>query len=310
MSQSTPLAFDDFLGRIQTLYSAGKHAPSTLGRMKQVLKALPALGVTSTADLTTQTMALYVHSLGPQANANTVNGYLSALSAACGYAWEEGWLDRRPNFKRVKLRPTPMVKNLPASYKDLGRLLDHLYCRRNLGWKEHRLCALTWTFALTAARLREALYARLEDLDLVGKSPKLAIVPRRRLKTEESARNLPLPEVLSEILGEWLPHAGPVWLFPGIKRNGPWTGGSPGYKSQDELKAVAKAVGITQITWHSLRHAFGTYSLEHWDVPLWVVQRVMGHTDQRTTARYLHLSNSPAIAAAVRSVSYSYRAAL
>ena len=301
---ASPIPFAEFRTKIETLYSAGKHSPSTSSKMRLVLATLEKMNVTSTSDLTTETMARYVALRGPNANANTTNGYLSHLSAACGYAFEEGWIERMPNFKRVRLRPSPMVRNTPPSYESLSKLLDTLYYQRTMGWKEHRLCALTWTFALTAIRLREALYLRLEDVDL-GENPRLIISPRRRLKNLESAREIPIPATLALVLREWLPNSGPDWLFPGAKRVGPWTGGSPGYKSSDALKSLAQECGIKHITWHSLRHAFGTYALEQWDVPLWIVQRVMGHTDSRTTERYLHLERSPAIAAAMGPVRYA-----
>jgi integrase len=144
-------------------------------------------------------------------------------------------------------------------------------------------------------------------LDL-GPRPCLVVEPARqrsaRLKTEGSARPVPLPDELAAVLRAWTPHAGPVWLFPGVKRVGPWDGGAPGSRPLDALRAEAKAVGIPRVTWHSLRHAYATAALERWQLPPWVVQRVMGHSDPRTTARYQHLAGSAAVAEAARAVSY------
>ena len=148
------------------------------------------------------------------------------------------------------------------------------------------------------------VHARLEDLDLSA-SPSLVISPRRRLKTEASARTVPLPEALAAVLDRWRPLAGPLWLFPGVRRLGPWSGGAAGSTARDALKAAARAVGVDRITWHSLRHSFGTAAVERWDVPLWVLQRVMGHTDFRTTQRYVHVDRSPAVALALRPIAYA-----
>jgi integrase len=302
----SPVPYGEFRAAVLRLYSTGRHAPATRTRMAQVLRELAALGPVTTADLTTDLMARWVSARGPGANPNTVNGLLSTASAACSYALEEGWLERPPAWRRVRLRPTPAVRNAPRSYQEIGRLLDDLAVHRADGWAQHRLCALTWTIALTGLRRDEALYLGLVDLDL-GPGPSLTVrpSPRRRLKTEASARTVPLPDALVELLRGWVPLAGPQWLFPGARRIGPWTGGSAAGRPIGQLQAAARAIGIDHLTWHSLRHAFGTAAVGRWGLPVWVVQRILGHTDPRTTELYLHLTGSPAIAEAVRPVRYA-----
>ena len=301
---AVPLPFPVFAGRIIALYRSGRHAKKTALRMEQVLRELAELGVTSTADLTTETMARYVRSKGPQANPNTVNGLLGAIAAACSFAVEENWLERGPSFRRVRPRALPATLNTPPPLDAVARLLGRLEGSRGR-WVDHRLCALAWTVALTGCRLNEAVHAQVVDLQLAGPCPKLRIDPRRRrLKTLASARSVPVPAALAEVLERWLPETECPWLFPGVRRRGPWDGGAGDDKSLEQLKRAALGVGIERITWHSLRHAFGTAALEQWDVPLWVLQRVMGHTDIRTTQRYLHLDGSPKIAAACRGIRY------
>lgn len=54
------------------------------------------------------------------------------------------------------------------------------------------------------------------------------------------------------------------------------------------LKKVKQTLGITkQGSIHSLRHAFATHQLEA-GLPLHLLQRWLGHTDIRTTMRYIH----------------------
>ena len=252
-------------------------------------------------------MVRWVISKGPSPNANTVNSLLSAASSVCAYAVEERWLDRAPSWRRVRMRPGPCVRNAPPPYPAVARLVDHLVSHRADSWKAHRLAALVATIALTGIRRNESLYLRLDDVAL-GSVPSLRIdlaaQPRSRLKTPGSERRIPIPETLAELLGGWMPLAGPSWLFPGVRRVGPWVGGSASGRPLGALQVAARRVGIDHITWHSLRHCYGTAAVERWGVPLWALQRLMGHTDFRTTQRYLHLDGSPEIAAATRGIRF------
>lgn len=296
----SPLPFPAFSSRILAVYSSGKHARKTFLRLRQVLRELGELGVISTDQLTTDMLARWITKRARD-NANTVNGLLSTASAITTYAFDEGWLARKPVYRRLRRRASDCLRNAPSGYGDIAGLLDHLR-GRGASWEGRRLASLAWLIALTGVRLGEAVHAHTSDFDLERKT--LAIVPRPRLKTEASRREVPLPDALVEVLEPWLAACDTRWAFPGIRRKGPWTGGAGGQRSLDRLQAEARAIGIDHITWHSLRHAYGTYALERWEVPLWIVQKVLGHTDVRTTQRYLHLDRSPAIARAARPLSY------
>jgi integrase len=296
------ITFDDFRRRVSVIYATERYSRGTRLKVRQVLNELERLGPSTTADLTTELMARWV--VGKRgANPNTVIGLLGYARSLCSLACSEGWLERPPDWRRLRPRPRAMTRNAPPGFDQLGRLLSHLRDQAETGgWRERRLCALVWTFALTALRLREALYLQVGDVDLVHGL--IRVEPRRRLKTEQSAATVPMPSALAVMLGDWVPYTGSQWVFPGVRRVGPWDGGPEGGRPLDELARAARETGLGHITFHALRHAYGTYALEHWGLPLWVVQRVMRHTDARTTARYLHLDGSPAIAAAVRPIGY------
>lgn len=296
-----PVSLSAFSDQVLTIYSTGRHARKTFLRVRQVLREFDEMGLRSTSELTIESLARWIKLRGPDANANTINGLLSTASAICSLAVEEGQLHSRPNFRRLRMRGSPAVRNVPRRFEEITRLLEYLQ-GQNDAWSDRRLSALAWTVALTGSRLGEALHAWTTDVDL--DQAVLRIEPRRRLKTVASARTVPLPSILVGTLRPWLAEADTQWLFPGVRRRGPWNGGSVGQRSLDHLKRAASAVGIERITWHSLRHAYGTYALERWEIPLWIVQRVMGHTDVRTTQRYLHLDGSPAIARATRTIEY------
>jgi integrase len=304
-----PIPFPLFAERVRNLYA--RRRPKTARRVDQVLRTLQALRdgrgrplVRTTADLTTDTACRFLAAQGPDANPNTLRGLLGSLSALCTYAVDEDWLDRAPKFKRLRPRKSPPIRPRHRPYAEVHRLLVHLRDRPG-GWKARRDYALAATVALTGLRLGEALHLWIEDVALAGRV--LRVVPRGGvpLKTESSARAVPLCAELATILRAWIPWAAPgPWLFPGVKRRGPWDGGNPADRALGRLQAAAREVGIDWISYHALRHSFATIALEHWGLPTWTVQKILGHTSLRTTENYLHLDEVAPLVEAVGALGF------
>ncbi len=64
-----------------------------------------------------------------------------------------------------------------------------------------------------------------------------------------------------------------------------------------QIKLAAQRCGFSKrVTSHCLRHSFATHSIEN-GVPIHVVQKIMGHSDIRTTERYLHMAKDGVTAA-------------
>ena len=184
-------------------------------------------------------------------------------------------LRRRIEIDRI---PLPRYeKKLPVilSKAEVKALLE---APRNL---KHR--AMLATMYGAGLRVSEVAKLKVSDLDRERR-----VIWVRGGKGHKD-RQVMLAEPLREVLAAYWKWKRPVeWLFPGKKADCPITTGSV-FKL---CEAAAKKAGITKpVHPHSLRHAFATHLLDE-GVNLLVIQALLGHAHLRTTAGYLHLSDS------------------
>ena len=77
-----------------------------------------------------------------------------------------------------------------------------------------------------------------------------------------------------------------AWLFPGGRRDQHLTAAGV----QRLVRRAAQRAGLAKpISPHTLRHSYATHLLEA-GCDLLTIQRLLGHKDLKTTARYLHVS--------------------
>ena len=128
-------------------------------------------------------------------------------------------------------------------------------------------------------RVSELVALRLEDIDAVR-----GLVVVRHGKGAKD-RLVPLaPRLLAELRAYWQDRRPRPWLFPGGRRGTHLTAAGV----QRAVQRAAVRAGLSKrVSPHTLRHSYATHLLEA-GCDLLTIQRLLGHTDLKTTARYLH----------------------
>lgn len=130
---------------------------------------------------------------------------------------------------------------------------------------------------LTGARKSEVLNARWEDFDLSRKRWRIP------LSKSGKARHVPLSDGAIKILDGVPRLEGSVYVFPNPDTGEPFTSV---YRSWFTARRNA---GLDDVRIHDLRHSFASF-LVNSGRSLYEVQKLLGHTQIKTTQRYAHLS--------------------
>ena len=138
---------------------------------------------------------------------------------------------------------------------------------------------------LTGARKREVLDARWEDFDLAKRQWRIPITKAGR------PRYVPLSNGVINLLAN-VPHdANNPWVFPNPKT------GKPYISIFGSWNTARSKAGLGEVRIHDLRHSFASF-LVNSGRTLYEVQRILGHTQVKTTQRYAHLSQDTLLDAA------------
>ena len=208
----------------------------------------------------------------------TINNHLTVLSALLRVA--ESWevIDQRPPIKRLKqidpdwhylgfAEATQLIQ-AAAKEKPLWHAMIVLALRT--GMRQCELLALRWSAVdLKAATVvvRERVWRG--DLD----TP----------KSRTSCRTIPLSADACEALKAWRHLRGEL-VFCDAKGQRLTAGAC-----KWPLWRTCEEAGLERIGWHVLRHTFASH-LAMRGVPITTISELMGHSDLKTTQRYMHLS--------------------
>lgn len=198
----------------------------------------------------------------------TVNNHLRILSKILSLAVDAELLESNPCFRVKKLRPNNRRLRV-LSLEEEARLFENM-----IG--NELLQRIIYVALHTGLRRGEIFNLRWEDLDF---SRNRIVVRKTKSSTE---RFVPMNAEIKNV------------LFPIKETNGfvfpsPRTGG----KLFDLKKGFRKAVddaGIVNFRFHDLRHTFATRLSDN-NVDVVVLQRILGHSDVRTTMIYTHAAD-------------------
>ena len=131
-------------------------------------------------------------------------------------------------------------------------------------------------------RASEVLALKVADID----SGRMLLWVRQGKGGKDRA--VPLSPALLDALREhWRRRRPTTWLFPGRTPDGRRSLGG----LQRVCRRAVLAAGFTKkVSLHTLRHSYATHLLEA-GVDLLTIQRLLGHRDLQTTARYVHLTD-------------------
>lgn len=209
------------------------------------------------------------------ASASTVNRDLCALAAFYTWASEERGL--------VAVRPPLLREKEPPG-------LDRWLSPDEIRALEAKCPAFWWplyaTLIYTGLRVGEAQGLVGGEVRLAER--RIAVRDRtgRRLKTESSNRDVPIPEPLAVVLGQHFARfpaspTAPVFPWP-LNRY---------QAAARRFKSVCEAAELHGVTIHTLRHTFGVH-LAQANVPIPRIQKLMGHATPAMSLRYA--AHSPA----------------
>jgi site-specific recombinase XerD len=170
---------------------------------------------------------------------------------------------KRPRKLPTVLAPDEVTRLFDAAPNDRDRML------------------LRTDYAL-GLRISELVALRLDDIDAAR-----GLVSVRQGKGAKD-RLVPLsPRLLEELRGYWRRYRPRPWLFAGDRPGGHLSVGGV----QRIVRRVVQRAGLGKaVSLHTLRHSYATHLLEA-GCDLLTIQRLLGHKDLKTTARYLHVSS-------------------
>ena len=212
---------------------------------------------------------------GTAARATTV------LCAALSFAVERGLRDTNPG-RGVKLNKLQSRSRFlsTAELTALGDVLVEEEQKTEQVW----IVAAIRLLSLTGCRKGEILSLKWSYVD-----PERGMLRLPDSKT--GAKVVPVGQPVIDLLTALPRLAGSEYVLPSVTSDGPLVG------LQKAWERIRVKAGLTDVRLHDLRHSFASVAVGAGN-SLYIVGRILGHKDSRTTEIYAHLADDPVRATA------------
>lgn len=214
----------------------------------------------------------------------TANRYLAALRGVLKACWQLDLIDQQILAKTLNFKPIPgegeeAAAGRSLSYREMKTLMEHLAQQGLNGLRDAALIAVAYAGGL---RRQEIANLDLDDYDPLNGT--LRIVRKRQKRHTVYIED----EGTKTVLGEWLKIRGnaPGPLFYRVHKGGRIEAARLNPQTiSDMIARRAQQTGLTKLTPHDLRRTTISDLLDA-GVDLATVQKLVGHSNANTTARY------------------------
>jgi integrase len=255
----------------------------------------PFFGATPLERITAEDIERYIATKRRTLAVKTVRNHIGTIHSVFQVALRQGWCHHNP----VKLADRPVIKTTETRIRfltqpEVNALLASDFPGDAFGSIERPLYL---TAAMTGLRQGELLGLRWRDVDFEARRVRV-VSPYVRgefgdPKSEGSGRSVPMAQRVADALSELRARSiysrdqDLVFCHPET--------GHPLDRSKlvRRFRQALSRAGVRTITFHELRHTFGTRMAAE-GVPLRTLQQWMGHADSKTTQVYAHYQPSEA----------------
>lgn len=255
----------------------------------------PFFGNSDLAKIEPEDIERYIAAKRKTLATKTIRNHLGTMHSIFELGLRKHWCQKNP----VKLADRPVIKKTETRIKfleqnELERVVSTSYPDDAFGSIEPTLYL---TAAMTGLRQGELIGLRWRDVDFRARRVRV-VAPYVRgefndPKSDDSGRSVPMAERVANTLADL--HERSLYGTDGdLVFANPQTG-RPLDRSKlvRRFKKALQRASARQITFHELRHTFGT-RMAAAGVPLRTIQHWMGHADTKTTQVYAHYQPSNA----------------
>jgi integrase len=293
--------FKEFSDRYLAEYAVPRKKPRSVEEDRRNLKLhiWPEFGKRRLTDITDADVArLHAKAKDRAANANRCLALLSHIFNIAE-KWEErprmtnpcAHIDKYPERARERILSSEELARFgnalrraaigyPKELEVAGRAINRS------SPEDWRAVALIRLLIFTGARLREVLTMRWGDIDMARGIARLP-------DSKTGAKNVFLPAPAQEVLSGLPRVDNNPFVLPGDREGQHFNGPQ---KAWQRIRALAK---LEDVRIHDLRHAHASTAVTGGE-SLYIVGKVLGHSQAVTTQRYAHLAIDPVLAAADR----------